>query len=400
MSDLLIISSATVHIDGDDLFLDVKFVEGMRLYAELWPGPVGCVLNVGDQPPFSRRYKRDELPFTVTLIEPSDRMEVRHISDYSVVMCSGDADQFLHLPRLCDLSGAILVYVIEYTIATRVKILLLDEKRKFPIKVYSIVIALCNELRRLKAFALSDGLQANGFPAHDAYAKINQNTILYLDSRLRENSVITECDLERRIDRVMGDAPLRLAHSGRLEPMKGSYDLIALALELRTLGVPFTLDIFGCGSQEDQIIRDVNRYSLQRAVRVRHKVDFEEELVPFLRDNCDVYISCHRQSDPSCTYLESMGLGLAVIGYANQMWSALCLASDAGWVVPMADTKALAGAVAVAAQNRADLACRMRAARRFSSEHFFESEFSKRVLHLAEIFNSRERSEIKMRDIR
>ena len=41
-------------------------------------------------------------------------------------------------------------------------------------------------------------------------------------------------------------------------------------------------------------------------------VDFETELVPFTRQNADIFLGCHRQSDPSCTYLEAMGCGVAV----------------------------------------------------------------------------------------
>ena len=42
---------------------------------------------------------------------------------------------------------------------------------------------------------------------------------------------------------------------------------------------------------------------------------FESELVPWMRQEADIFLSCHRQDDPSCAYLEAMGCGLPVLGY-------------------------------------------------------------------------------------
>jgi colanic acid/amylovoran biosynthesis glycosyltransferase len=33
----------------------------------------------------------------------------------------------------------------------------------------------------------------------------------------------------------------------------------------------------------------------------------------------DVFVCCHIQIDPPCTYLESYGAGLPIVGYANRM---------------------------------------------------------------------------------
>lgn len=401
MPGLLIISSATAHVDGDDVVLDIKFVEGMRLYSDLWPGEVACLLVIGAQMPFSRRYNSQDLPFKLSLIDAGDLINKNYIADHGIILCSGDDPQYLNIKKICDSAGSLLVYNIEYTLHARLNIININQAVGYFQKSLSAMHAIFAELKRRRAFSRSDGLQVNGYPAFASYGKIAKSSVLYLDSRLRKRLVIAEADLERRIDRVLCGDTLRLVHSGRLEPMKGSGDLIELALALRAQDIDFTLDIFGCGSLEDQIIRDVNRHDLQSVVRIRHKVDFEEELVPFLRDNCDIYISCHRQSDPSCTYLENMGLGLAVIGYDNLMWSHLCRESGAGWAVPLGDANALAGAVAAADRNRTELADCMRAARRFSDEHCFETEFAKRVRHLKSLVKARradKQSQIKVRE--
>jgi glycosyltransferase involved in cell wall biosynthesis len=148
------------------------------------------------------------------------------------------------------------------------------------------------------------------------------------------------------------------------------------------------MDIFGTGRLEDQIKAEIAASGLEQLVSFNGVLDFETELVPFMRSNCDIYLSCHRQSDPSCTFLETMGCGLAVVGYANEMWSNLNKASGAGWTVPMASVPLLARTIAEADKHRAPLADRMRKARQFAAEHCFEVEFSKRVQHLRDTLDA------------
>jgi hypothetical protein len=118
-------------------------------------------------------------------------------------------------------------------------------------------------------------------------------------------------------------------------------------------------------------------------VKLHGPVDFATELVPFCRKHADIYLSCHRQSDPSCTYLESMGCGLAVAGYDNRMWSALRRASGAGWTAPLGRATALADVIARLGRERQEVVQACRAAYSFAAAHAFEHEFRKRIDHLA-----------------
>jgi glycosyltransferase involved in cell wall biosynthesis len=244
---------------------------------------------------------------------------------------------------------------------------------------------MAQEIRRRKAFKRADGIQANGYPAHAHYSSLNRNLIMYLDNRVRSELLATSEEIEERTERLLKGAPLRLLHSGRLEYLKGSQDLIPIARRLDSKGVDFVLDIFGTGSLEAKIRKSISKYGLGEKVKLHGAVDFESELVPFARQHADIYLSCHRQSDPSCTYIENMGCGLAVIGFANRMWSSLYIESKAGWVAPLGDTEALAGAVLDASNDRQLLVDSCRAARRFAGEHTFESEYRERIEHLKEL---------------
>ena len=371
-------------MSGEDLLLDVKFVEGMRYYSMLWGGPVSCILKLREEAlPFGQAYDPKTLPFEVILV-PADRdVGVDDTRGHDIILCSGDNFKYLHLAK--SITDSKLVYIIEYIPETRRQITYLHPSGSLLSKGYMLLWILWQEMRRRAAFRRADGIQANGYPAFSHYRPLNADTMIYLDNRIGENLLATQDEMAAREAHLAKDAPLRLLHSGRLEPLKGSQDLIPVARQLAAKGVDFTLDIFGTGSLEEDIRAGIAEHGLQDRVRLNGVVDFETELVPFARAHADIYLSCHRQSDPSCTYIENMGCGLAVIGYANRMWSALSQESQAGWVAPLGNRQALADAIGEAAQDRTGLLAKCQAARAFAKEHSFENEFQRRIVHLKEV---------------
>jgi colanic acid/amylovoran biosynthesis glycosyltransferase len=383
LARLLIISSAPAAHRGDNVRLDVKFVGGMCRYSDLWEGPVSCLLGFGQEAfPFAQDYAPEDLPFRIEALPVGRPIRAEDIRDHDVILCDGDSHAFLHLPDLCRAEGKTLVFVIENIPETRRRITMFDSSRSMPRKLRSILWQFKQEGRRREAFARADGLQANGYPAFKLYAPLNRQAMMYLDNRVGEGMLATEQEMTERERRLRSGASLRLLHSGRLEQLKGSLDLVRVASALRSLGIDFTLDIFGTGSLEGEIRRGIVTEGLGEVMRLHGPVDFETGLVPFARRNADIYLSCHLQSDPSCTYVESMGCGLAVVGYANKMWSALCAASGAGATAVMGDVDRLAACLAQASANRDQLAAWCRAGWSFASDNSFEREFRRRVDHL------------------
>lgn len=383
MTRLLIVSSAAAAlVDGKPL-LDIKFVEGMRCYSNLWSGPVYCMLKLQrTPPPFSAVYEPETLPFDLALLPPAETIGPNRIAGADLILSGGDSHEHLHLADLARQGGKKLAYIIEYIPETRRQIIRLDRSRNFPKKVYATLWAARQERRRRRAFRLADGIQANGYPAFAEYGSMNPNTMMYLDNRVSDDLLATEEEMDVRRKRLLNGATLRLMHSGRLEPMKGSHDLVPLARRLEKSDIDFELHIFGSGSLEREIRDGIARYGLEDRVRLGGVVDFETELVPFARTRADIYVSCHLQSDPSCTYIESMGCGLAVAGYGNRMWAALCKESGGGQTAPMGDVNALAEAIVRYAKDRQRLVAHCAASRSFASRHSFEREFQRRVDHL------------------
>lgn len=382
--DLLVISSAPGQVQGDRLVLDKKFVEGMRRYQASWPGRVSCLLPRSDRAdmPFADRFDPADLPFEVQLFPEARRLSEQDLAAGEVVLCSGDNANYLHLAGLCRKLGKAIHFTIEYIPETRRQIVLMDPGRSSLRKLKSLVWLQVQEVRRRRAFRQAAGLQANGYPAARHYRPVNPRTLLYLDNRIDATLLATPDEMQARRAHLLSGGAIRLVHSGRLEPMKGSQDLVAVARRLRDLGVAFTLEIFGRGSLEPRIRQEIAQHGLDDAVRLKGTVDFATELVPHARRHADIYLSCHRQSDPSCSYLENMGCGLAVAGYDNRMWAELAAQSGAGWVAPLGDSAALADRIAQAATDRETLAARCEAARDFAGAHLFEDEFAKRIVQL------------------
>lgn len=383
---LMLPPAPVINTDPASPVLDTKFVSGMEFTCAHWPGRIDCILrNQTSRIPFGAQYAVSDLPFGLRVVDPNEPVDPVGLEDYDVIELSGDMHLDLDLPSLAKQRKlrARLVFVIEYTLETRLQIIALDRELSALRKLKSAIWTLLQERRRRRAMQICDAVQTNGYPAHDAYRSFNPDTLLYLDNRMRDGLFASEDEMAARRDRLSRSAPLRLINSGRLEPMKGAQDLIPFARALRDIGTDFTLDIYGTGSLEDEIRGAIATERLEEIVKLHAPVDFETELVPLSRRTADVFLSFNRQSDPSCTYLEAMGCGLPVVGYGNRMLKRLVETSRAGWTVPVGNVRAMATFVSTLTEHPETVPQAAVNALTFARAHSFESEFRKRQAHLS-----------------
>lgn len=385
MARILMIAPAPVIETGGRFRLDIKFVEGMHVQQAHWPSRITVVLRRGAPAiPFGREYDRADLPFDLVLLDQGEPIEARHLAGHDLVYAGGDDFHCLSLTDILP-AGQKIVYVIEYTQETRLQILNLDRNRGLVSRLKGRVWLMQQERKRQRAFRAADGLQANGYPAHDLYAPMCRDSMLYLDGRMTPDLFATEAEMAAREAHRAAGGPLRLVYSGRLETMKGAQDLIPVARRLAERGIDFTLDIFGTGALEGEIAAGIRTLPDPARVRLNGAVDFETRLVPFTRQNADVFLGCHRQSDPSCTYIEAMGCGVAVASYDNRMWQRLNGEAKAGWGAPLGNVRALADRIADIARDPSAITRASRNAWTFSQAHGFQPEFRRRMEHLARI---------------
>ncbi|MFU8883636.1 MAG: glycosyltransferase [Rhodobacterales bacterium] len=378
---LLMCAPAPVSDHGGQLKLDTKFVDGMHVQVREWNGPVRCVLQRTKHAiPFGQVYDVADLSFELTILDQLAPLPDAVLADVSAVMLSADMVDIGPLSDQVRRAKLPFVVTIEYTLATRLRILWLENWRN-PLRLLRSAIWTLNQERAVRsALRAADGVQFNGYPAHDAYASMNANTLLYLDNRMTPDLFATSAEMQARAEHARQGEPLRLIYSGRLEHLKGSQDLPRLMQELRNKGVQATLDIYGAGSLLDQLRASFAPF--KDMIRIHAPVDFASELVPINRQQADIFVSCHRQEDPSCSYLEAMGCGLAVAGYANQMWNRLQHSSGGGGVAPIGNIAALAEVIAGWDKDRDALIAASEAGLDFARKHSFNQEFKKRMDHV------------------
>lgn len=373
---------AVVEADGR-VVVTQKFVDGMQEYAKHWRGPVLTVL----EPAAERSNNLDNvtivpaaMDFGLEVMSFRDPRLKRILADAAIVLGGTDFRQN-HFASLCSALGTPFVVATEYTLTTRKQIIAAEtpnalvrwrrywwEKRQEAANRHSVKVAT--------------GVQCNGLPTYLEYRELNEDSMLYFDTRTTDDMLPTQDQLERRLATLLGGAPLRLVFSGRLIGMKGADHLPSFAAELRRLGVPFTLDICGAGNLEVAIRALISKLDLYGQVRFRGCLDFKTQLMPLLQDEIDLFVCPHRQGDPSCTYLETLACGVPIVGYANEAWSGLLEMSGCGKQVTLDDYKLLASAVARLHHDRETIAKLSLKAWDFAQDHTFETTFARRIEHL------------------
>jgi glycosyltransferase involved in cell wall biosynthesis len=380
---LTIIPSVPVWKKGETLCFDRKFYDGLLLYTQLWPGPVICVMASSASPISSFgviEATPDTMPFSCIALKENEIVGKKHVRDSTIVMASADAHDQLHIANLCRENGVKCVYVIEYIPETRHQIVALDNHNPAVLLRQNLYLRI-NERKRRKAFELSDGLQCNGTPAWNEYKKI-PNRLLYFDTRVSKTQIISDGDLETRISTLKDKKPLRLAFSGRLIAMKGADHLVQLALKLKKMNIPFLFSIYGTGDLEEEMNRYIDRNELREMVTMKGAVDFNRQLLPDLKEKVDLFVALHRQSDPSCTYLETLSCGVPIVGYRNQAFGGILDLADVGWGVKPDDLEAVTLMISRLDRTREEIAEKSRNAVKFGRKHDFETTYKNRIDHL------------------
>lgn len=388
---LVILPSLGANLSpSGDIRLTEKFVSGVRMTIAHWDGPVEVLIQK-DNANHSGNLddvwvKLEDLPFRVTVADFHSPEAKSVIARAGVVQ--GGADHHLnHMPDWCSELGAHYVMVSEYTLRTRWQII--DAERRSPLVTWRRKVWAWRQERANQASVkAAAAVQCNGTPTFDAYQPLNERAMLYFDSRVTADMLPAEPRLAVREAPWSSAEPMRLAFSGRLNRMKGVDHLPLVALALRDRGVPFTMDIYGDGPLVAELQKTIARLGLQDFVRLGGVLDFASELMPTVRDAVDLFVCCHRQGDPSCTYLETLACGVPIVGYGNEAFEGLMRRCPAGESVPMNDWSAMAEVIEKLARDPQRLAEMARLGLAFAREHTFEHEFKRRIEHMAQLLVS------------
>lgn len=385
---LVILPSLSANLSpGGGIRLTGKFVSGVEMVIEHWDGPVEVLIEQ-DKARHSGNLDDvwvmpQKLPFRVTVADFHSPAAKAVVARASVVQ--GGADHRLnHMPAWCGDMGVNYVMVSEYTLRTRLQII--DAEGLNPLSNWRRKLwAWRQEKANQAAVRASAAVQCNGTPTFHAYQPLNKNVMLYFDSRVTADMLPAEPRLARRDAPWSFAKPMRLVFSGRLSRMKGADHLPLVAQVLRDQQVPFTMDIYGDGPLVAELQETIARLGLQDLVRLGGVLDFASELMPRVRDTADLFVCCHRQGDPSCTYLETLACGVPIVGYGNEAFDGLMHLCPAGESVAMNDWPALAAVIAKLTREPRRLSEMAHLGLTFARDHAFENEFKRRIEQMAQL---------------
>lgn len=366
--------SNPAQLQNGVLLIDRKFHLGMLNYVAKLGERIVTVHPKGEMPVMDPvELAVDKLGYQVLVHDP-DLSEQIATLDYCVRNSSLIYGEGLGVERIARELGIPQVAVLEYDLATQISVAASQVSSRAR-KLSRSLKTAWHYRQANKRWGRVTALHCNGYPIYDAMSSCNQQRLLYLDSRMDADMLIEVDTLERRLSNVPNR--LRLLYSGRYEPMKGAIDCIKVAIACIELNIDVELHCYGQGSQHDAMVGLVEATRCGDRVMIHDAVPYPE-LVKISR-GFDAFVCCHVQADPSCTYLESFGAGLPIVGYGNTMWRRLCEESGAGFYSQVHQPGRVAKDVARLAADHGLLAEKSRLARTFAAAHTFEIEFRKRT---------------------
>ncbi len=378
---LTIVHNNPISLDDGLLRVDRKFHDGMLNYVAAIRAPITTVhplMRPGQSVMDPVVLPLAQLPYRVLGINvdkfamplaPDAQALEQTIAQSSAVVGYGYGSA-----SLAQRHGKRMIACLEYDLQTQ--LIVMRSLARDPLRA-GVNMARC--LRdyygtMVPAMRSAYEIHCNGYPIYHAAAAHNPKRLVYFDSRMSLDMVMADEPLAERL-RTRGSRPIRLLYSGRYEPMKGALDAVKAAAVCLQRGLNIEMDTYGQGSQA-AAMRSVAQAAGPK-IRVHDAVEFAELVKQ--SHQADVFICCHIQSDPSCTYLESMGAGLPIVGYANRMWTSMREASNAGVVTARNTPDAVADAVASLLSSPESLAQASKRAQAFARAHAFELEFAKRT---------------------
>ncbi|MDJ0729719.1 MAG: glycosyltransferase family 4 protein [Crocosphaera sp.] len=374
-------------VSNNEVVITRKFLDGVLLYQEMWDGELIVLMQESSEKSNNLDnidVNINNLPFILKIVDFKDINKLVSNFNTNSVVGAGASFEQNHIGYLCKKDNIPCVYGTEYSLKTRKQII--EATVNNPLLRFRRYLWQNNQERKQRqAISIASGVQCNGTPTYEDYRSINSNALLYFDTRISEDLLANEETVEHKFQAYSQQKKLRLLFSGRLIKMKGADHLLKVAQELRKLKVDYKMYICGDGELRSAMENQITEQQLSDYVEMMGILDFKTELVPFVQKEIDLFVCCHRQGDPSCTYLETMSCGVPIVGYDNEAFTGIVNYSGSGWFVEMNQPDLVAQKIAYLNHNRQELKVMSLKALDFAKQHTFEKTFSRRITHLAEL---------------
>lgn len=372
-----------------------RFVSGMEETKRAWDGDLLTILEPLGEAEANAPMSGDDVE-----VDPRDFDWQIGVMDYGSpelkpalakadLIHAGLWHRTCHIAQVAREMKKACTYGTEYSLRTRIQIVQ-AEVRNPVIAARRILWNVNLERKQRAAIKAADGVQCAGTPTFEAYRDISPNALLFFDGRLGREMVVEPEALEKRLAYLKEWRPLRIVYSGRLIKMKGADHLVEVGRLLEEQKVQFELHIYGTGDLVPAMERKIQRWDMGHRVKLMGYMPYDELMAKAKRDY-DLFLCCHPQGDPSGAYIETLGNGLPIVGYANEAVSGMLALGHFGQLAPIGDSPQVARIIAQLGRDREPLAQWARAAAQFAREHTVDQEFAKRGQHYQEVLEAHRR---------
>ena len=271
-------------------------------------------------------------------------------------------------------AGVPVVFGVEFTLKTRLQAYYSVQGISL-LKKMRIWIGLLRQNRRAKqALKSVAGIEINGEGAYKEYGSLNKNSMYYYDHRISKEDML---NLKPSRNYKNGKS-LCVAYSGRWTSIKGTDLFLEIARKTYAFDPSVKFTILGGGELEEQ----VKVYNLPN-LEVKGFVKFDPDWKEYVSQHVDIMLLPHRQGDPSRTYFESLGMGIPVMGFANDTLSPLG-DRNLAWVYKRFDTAEVADNIVRLNTDYAEVSVKSQNAIEFMKNRDYVSTMKSRAMHIVD----------------
>ena len=194
----------------------------------------------------------------------------------------------------------------------------------------------------------------HGRETYDAYAPYCDNPHMVHDFHISKGDHLPG-DAVTAKQETCQRGPLKICYVGRLDPMKGPHDWVAVLEGLQERGVDFEAVWIGEGSEGAAVRARIAQSGLQARVSLPGFSSDRAEVLGVLRGS-DVMLFCHKTPESPRCLIEALISACPIVGYDSAYPRDLIAQQGGGILTPLNDVAALTDTVAGLAADRDALA--------------------------------------------
>jgi len=148
---------------------------------------------------------------------------------------------------------------------------------------------------------------------YDRYAKYGKNAKAFCHSMYSKHDILDETLLEKRLETLRQDRPLRAVYAGRFVPRKGLRDSMAAISRARRLGMDVEYHLYGSGPEADSLRRLAAELGIKDLVHFHGFVEYSAQFIAELA-TYDLLLFMPTEEDTPRMLYDAMAAGLPLVG--------------------------------------------------------------------------------------